>query len=282
MKNKVEMKNKEHRIMAQLLLVLLLAGAALLGCKEQKITFEGPYYARFTDTTLSFKESYNKIIKVKVHNAGPQLSESIIMNYTVGGTARENRDYRIIGTKGAVVIPANQSFGEIQVQLINNANNILSSSTVEFTLTDIKPADKVQIGLGKIGKSLTLTIRDACLFEGTYSGNRQTTPTRITTVADIDVTSVDCKTYVVKNWNIGIFGFEAVQPSLQFVDNGNNTITIPPQKMADLNPPRDTLTGNGLWNPQTKRLTLNLRIKAVSNTTRKDTIITFPIIYVPQ
>lgn len=279
MKNYLKLKySLTHSFTHSLILIVIV----LASCKEQKITLEGPYFVRFTDTTLSFKESYNKIIKVKVHNAGPQLSESIIMNYTIGGTARENRDYRIIGTKGAVVIPANQSFGEIQVQLINNANNILGTSTVEFALTDVKPADKVQVGLGKIGKSLTLTIQDACLFEGTYSGNRQTTATRITTVADIDITSVDCKTYTLKNWNIGIFSFEAIQPTLQFVDNGNNTITIPPQKMSVLTAPRDTLTGNGLWNPQTKRLALNLRIKAVSNTTKKDTIITFPITYIPQ
>jgi len=261
---------------------LLLGVVALLSCEEQRITFEGQSFVRFTDTTLSFKESYNKIITVKVHNAGPQLSESIIVNYTVGGTARENRDYRIIGTKGAVSIPANQSFGEIQVRLINNANNILGSSTVDFNLTTVNPADKLQVGLGKIGKTLSLTIQDACLLDGNYSGNRQVSATRVVTVNDIDISSTDCRTYTLKNWNIGLFSFEATQPTLQFVDNGNNTLTIPRQISDVLSPPRDTLSGTGLWNPQTRRITLNLRVRTVSNTTRKDTTVTIPIVYIPQ
>ena len=286
MKKEDKMKSKkntnEGRLTVQLLLVALLAAATMLGCKEQRIIVEGPYFVRFSDTTLSFKESYSKIIKVKVHNSGPQLSESVIVNYTVGGTARENRDYRIIGTKGAVSIPANQSFGEIQVQLINNANNILGSSTIDFNLTTVNPADKLQVGFGKIGKTFSLTVQDACLLDGNYSGNRQVAANRVVTVNDIDISSTDCRTYTLKNWNIGLFNFEATQPTLQFVDNGNNTLTIPRQVNDVLAPPRDTISGTGLWNPQTRRISLNLRIKTVSSTTRKDTTVTIPIVYIPQ
>ncbi|TAE36349.1 MAG: hypothetical protein EAY79_11800 [Runella slithyformis] len=256
--------------------------AALLGCKEQRITLQEPYFVRFSDTTLSFKESYSKIIKVKVHNAGPQLDESIIVNYTVGGTAREGRDYRILGTKGAVAIPAKQSFGEIQVQLINNANNILGSSTIDFSIASVTPANKLQVGLGKLGKTFSLTIQDACLLDGSYSGNRQVAANRFEVVNDIDISSIDCRTYTLANWNVGLFSFTAIKPTLQFVDNGNNTLTIPKQINSELTAPRDTLSGTGLWNPQTRRITLNLRLKTVSNTTRKDTTVTIPIVYIPQ
>lgn len=260
--------------------MLLLIGLA--SCEEQKIVFEGPYFVRFSDTTLSFKESYSKIIKVKVHNVGPQLDQSVIVNYTVGGTARENRDYRILGTKGAVSIPAKQSFGEIQVQLINNANNILGSSTIDFTMTSVNPADKLQVGLGKLGKTFSLTVQKACLLDGSYSGNRQVAANRVATVNDIDISSTDCRTYTLANWNVGLFSFDAIQPTLQFVDNGNNTLTIPRQINSELAAPRDTISGTGLWNPQTRRITLNLRLKTVSNTTRKDTTVTIPIVYIPQ
>jgi Calx-beta domain len=262
--------------------VSLLGVAALLGCEEQKIIFDQTPFVRFSDTTLSFKESYTKVIKVRIHNAGPQLSESIIVNYTVGGTAREGRDYRILGTKGAVSIPANQSFGEIQVQLINNANNILGSSSIDFSLTSANPSDKVQVGLGKLGKTMSLTIRDACLLDGIYSGNRQVAANRISTVSDIEISSNDCRTYTLANWNIDLFSFTAIKPTLQFVDNGNNTLTIPPQINSELSPPRDTISGTGLWNPQNRRITLNLRLRTVSNTTRRDTTVTIPITYTPQ
>jgi hypothetical protein len=262
--------------------VSLLGVAALVGCEEQRITLQEPYFVRFSDTTLSFKESYSKIIKVKVHNAGPQLDESIIVNYTVGGTAREGRDYRILGTKGAVAIPAKQSFGEIQVQLINNANNILGSSTIDFSIASVTPANKLQVGLGKLGKTFSLTIQDACLLDGSYSGNRQVAANRFEVVNDIDISSIDCRTYTLANWNVGLFSFTAIKPTLQFVDNGNNTLTIPKQINSELTAPRDTLSGTGLWNPQTRRITLNLRLKTVSNTTRKDTTVTISIVYIPQ
>jgi hypothetical protein len=122
------MKNK---IVTHSLILSFVAGLLFLAsCKEEVITFAGQSYVRFTDTTLTFKESYNKSIKIKVNNAGAALSEGVTVSYTVGGTAKEGRDYKFEGTKGTVFIPSGQSFGEISIKLINNSNNILESSTI--------------------------------------------------------------------------------------------------------------------------------------------------------
>ncbi|GAB3893894.1 hypothetical protein GCM10028803_08530 [Larkinella knui] len=270
----------------------------VVACEKGDIdrTFEGPYFVRFTDTTLTYKESYNQPITIRVHNAGPQIDQPVTINYTVSGTAREGKDYVFQTTKGTVTIPAKQSFGEIKLKLINNANNILESQTVVLTLTGVTP-NSLQVGLGKegiIGKTMTFTIQDDCLFSGSYTGARQNgayvnllqiTPATASR-ANIDISSLDCKTYTIANWNIGledIFGFTASKPTFTFVDNLDNSLTILPQSSAELG--GDTLSGSGSWNPQNRQISLNLRWKALFRTQAgKDTtiLVTFPFTFTPQ
>jgi hypothetical protein len=214
----------------------------------------------------------------------------------VGGTAREGKDYRIEGTKGTVIIPVGQSFGEITVYLLNNANNIIESSNIEFTLTAVKPADKVQVGFGKsgMGNKIVFTIRDACIMDGIYTGQLPVNATQAYQLADIEISSADCKRYTVSNINVGLIGFqqffnwespvsfEAERPTLDFIDNGNNTLTIPRQIIPQFASGYDTLSGTGVWNPVNKRITLNIKMKVYSYKTRKDTAIVLPLTYVPQ
>jgi hypothetical protein len=262
----------------------VLSLVALASCEEQKIVFEGPEFVRFTDTTLSYKESLGAPINVSVHIVGKPLNQALTVNYTVGGTAREGRDFSIEGTKGVVTIPAGKLFGNIQVNLINNANNILESQDIVFTLTGVTPNTDLQVGFGKnniIGKTLTLTIQDDCLLSGFYTGSRRTS-TGTAQVKDIEISSLDCKTYNVANWNVGgLFDFNATKAQVSFIDNGDNTLTIPPQVSADLGAPYDTLRGTGLWNPQTKAITLNIKVKVPYSET-KDTVVTVPLTYTPR
>ncbi len=67
------------------LLIAAVFGLAAIGCEEQDLnrTFEGPYFVRFTDSTLIFKESNTQPIAVRVHNAGPVQNQAITVNYTV-------------------------------------------------------------------------------------------------------------------------------------------------------------------------------------------------------
>lgn len=261
-----------------------MALVALASCEEQQILFEGPDFVRFTDTTLTYKESLGAPITVSVHVVGKPVNQAITVNYTIGGTAREGRDYSIEGTKGVVTIPAGKLFGTITVRLINNANNILESQNIVFTLTGVTPSTDLQLGFGKnnvIGKTLTLTIQDDCLLSGFYTGSRRIS-TGTAQVKDIEISSLNCKTYNVANWNVGgLFDFNATKAKISFVDNGDNTLTIPPQVSADLGAPYDTLRGTGLWNPQTKAITLNIRVK-VPLSQKKDTVVTVPITYTPR
>jgi len=275
------MKPTKQKITVWLVAVTLMGLA--LGCDKQDIdrTFEGPYFVRFTDSSLTFRESYSPVILVRVHNVGPVLKEPIRVSYTISGNARLNRDYQIQGETGTVIIPANKSFGEIGVKLINNANNILESKTLTFTLTGVQPGT-LQIGLGPagvLGKSLRLVINDECLFGGTYTGTARLRNQAVS-VPGIDISSSDCKTYTLSNWNLGLLNFNATKPTLRFIDNGDNTITIPPQSNAEI-ASTDTLKGNGAWNPRDRKITLNLQIKTKISATR-DTTLLFTQTYTPQ
>lgn len=272
----------------QLLILCFLGGMiALASCEEQRILFDGPAHVRFTDTTLTIKESIGQPVQVKVHIVGPPANQATTVNYTISGNAREGRDYVIEGTRGSVTIPANQSFGTITVRLINNANNILGSQDLIFTLTDVSNND-LQVGFGsnsKIGRQLRLTIQDDCLLSGFYTGARQGAGQ---TVPNIEIMPLgqNCREYLVTNWNIGLgqnslFGLNAVRPTLTFVDNGDNTLTIPTQVTPELPSPYDTLRGNGVWNPQNKAIVLNLRIK-LPYSQNKDTVITVPFTFTPR
>ncbi|GAA4399300.1 hypothetical protein GCM10023187_10910 [Nibrella viscosa] len=268
--------------------IVVAAVAGLAACEQLDVdrTFAGPYHVRFTDTTLTYKESYSKPISIRVHNAGPQLDQPITVNYTVSGTAREGRDYSIVGTKGTVVIPAKQSFGEIQVRLINNANNILESQNVVFTLTGVQPST-LQVGFGqekKIGKQLTLTIQDDCLLSGFYTGVNRIQNQTIS-VPDVQITSIDCRSYRLSNWNLGLLYYNAFKPTLTFIDNGDNSLTIPAQANEYLGS-RDTIRGNGSWNPRDRQITLNLqlRLRRTIAGTQRDTVVVFnqAQTYIPQ
>ena len=267
------------------LLIAAVFGWAAVGCEKQDLnrTFEGPYFVRFTDSTLTYKESYSQPVVIKVHNVGPVLKEPITINYTVSGSAREGKDYTIVGTKGTVIIPANKSFGEIDIKLINNANNILESRSLTFTLTTVQPTS-LQVGFGTngvVGKKTVLVIQDDCLFGGLYTGT-QVIGGRTYGVQDVAITSTDCKEYVLSNWNISspLFSFDAVKPTLRFIDNGDNSLTIPAQSNSELGS-TDTLRGNGAWNPSNRRITLNIQAKVAISATR-DTTLRFTQTYTPQ
>ena len=279
---------KQFTVVKHWLVILLTLGAFVWGagaCQKQDmdLTFQGPYFVRFTDSSLTYKESYTKPIAIRVHNAGPILTQPITVNYVISGSAREGKDYSVGDTKGTVIIPANKSFGEIHLQLINNSNNILDSQSLTFTLTGVQPST-LQVGFGKdgiVGKQLTFVIQDDCLFGGFYTGT-QKYGTQTATVPDVEVTSTDCKNYLLSNWNLGIpfFSFDAINPKLTFVDNGDNSLTVPPQGNENLGS-TDTLRGSGAWNPRNRVITLNLQFK-LKLSTNKDTTISYTQTYTPQ
>lgn len=236
-----------YRIILSYVVFFLL----IFGCETERLVFEGPYHVRFSKDALSEKESYSKPVEIEVHYVGPEVTEDLEIHYSITGSAREGVDYEILGERGVVTIEKGEYFGTIQVQLINNSNNILRTQDVVFTLQTITDPN-VDIGQGtsSIGKTFTLTIADDCILGGNYIGlrNEVTVP-----VEDITITSQDCEEYVLSNWDIHVFNFMQVR-DLTFIDNGDNTLTIPQQEESTLDPSQATIEGTGTVDPVTREI----------------------------
>jgi hypothetical protein len=238
-------------------IMMVIVGSLTMACETERIVFEGPYFVRFTEPTMTEKESHSKVVKIPVHNAGPAPSGDVVVNYTISGSAREGIDYNILGTRGKVRIKSGQFVGNIELQLINNSNNILRSQDVILTLQTLDNNSDLRVGQGvsQIGKSFTLTIHDDCILGGDYYGLRNKTDVPI---EDITITSINCESYTLSNWDINIFQFPAVR-DLTFIDNGDNTLTIPPQQDDTLADEFDTIDGSGVVNPTTRVITFTIR-----------------------
>ncbi len=236
------MRHGRNTISTFLVAALLTAA----GCEKERVVFDGPHFVRFTETEAFARESFSRPILLQVHNSGPVQDEDVIVNFTVGGTAREGVDYEFAGDPGSVVIPAGEHFGEIAIELINNSNNILRSQDIVITLTGVnQPELRVGQGESGIGKTHTFTIFDDCILGGYYSG--QSGPTSLP-VRDLTVTSTDCEQYVLSNWNIRFFD-TPFEMDLLFVDNGDNTLTIPSQEEDTLPEELATISGTGIVDP---------------------------------
>jgi hypothetical protein len=248
--------------------LLLLMLVVLFGCETEKILFNGPYFIQFTDQSVTKKESISDIIKIEVHLAGPALAEDVSVNYSVSGSAREGIDYTINSDQDKVTIKKGEYVGYIEVKLINNANNILRSQNVIFKLLSISDS-KIQIGQGTsaIGNTFTLTIQDDCILSGTYSGTQTTFDIP---VEGITVTSTDCENYTLSNWNINIDAINQISPpydmSLTFVDNGDNTLTIPEQEEDILPTDYATIKGSGIVDPITNNIRIDLTLVDLDST----------------
>lgn len=245
-------------------IILYLAILILVGCETERILFEGPFHVRFTTIARTEKESKSDVIKIEVHNAGPVLSEDVAVSYQISGDAREGIDYSIVGSRGLVTIPAGEFFGYIEVKLINNANNILRSQDIIFTLTRTNSTSlEVGQGEGGIGKTFTFTILDDCILGGNYMGVRSSS-----TISDVQITSSDCETYRISNWDVDIFGAADPVP-LNFVDNGDNTLEVKSQKVEanyGFYSQEFTVQGIGTVNPTTREIFLTLEFTDGTNT----------------
>jgi hypothetical protein len=276
------------------LLWVLLGTSIFMACEKKEIVFQGPYHVRFSEPSASARESFAEPIRIAVHLVGPHRNEPITVRYTVSGTARRGIDYQIEGEEGTVVIPPNQSFGYIILRLINNANNILESQDLTFNITSVTPTD-LQIGFSKegiIGRSTTFTILDDCILSGTYTGIREGVR-GAAPLSGVNVTSSDCREYILSNWNIGFSILPSIPFSLSFIDNYDNTLTVPAQvntlmdfdEFRNIDNPlvlaNDTLRGIGSVNPLNGQLTFNLEV-AVKTRQKKDSTIFYPVSFIPK
>jgi len=230
---------------------IALVIVAFSACDNEPTLFDGPPFVRFTSEAETLRESFSKVINVEVHVVGPAPEKDLTVRYNVSGNAREGIDYVIVGEEGNVVIPKGKYFGNIQVQLINNSNNIIRSQQVIFTITSVSGGD-VEAGQdgGKLGSTFTLTITDDCILGGNYKGQQSAFSIP---VEGITITSEDCETYVLSNWNIN-FSFFPFDFPLTFIDNGDNSLTIPQQE-GDFG----DMKGYGSFDYQTRELEFTIQ-----------------------
>lgn len=234
-----------------IILVMILGGA----CETEPIIFTGPYFVRFTETSLSLKESFSKPVLIEVHQAGEALEEDLIITYKVSGNARAGVDYVIEGEVGRVTIKKGEYAGTISVSLINNANNIIRSQDLILTLESSSSSER-KIGQGKsnIGSAFTLTIIDDCILGGTYIGQHSSVDQ-----TGITITSSDCETYTLSNWNINLFNTDTPM-DLLFIDNGDNTLTIPEQEEENIVDEFATIEGTGVVDPLTRVIIMTITL----------------------
>ena len=241
-------------------LIILLLTFLMIGCEQDPIIFNGPFFFFFSNEAASAPESELAIIEIPVHYAGPTPESNIEVFYTVGGDAREGIDYIFVSEKGRAVIRRSTHSAVIEIELINNANNILESSDIELTIDRVSP-DDIAIGQGdsQIGIQSTFTILDECILSGSYTGTgaQGTSP-----VTNLTVSSFDCREYQLSNWDINIeeLGNFPRERNLTFTDNFDNTITIPEQEESTLDSDLATIRGNGSINPFDNVITLNIEL----------------------
>jgi hypothetical protein len=243
----------------------------MFACETERLVFNGPYHVRFSDAALSEKESFTKPVEIEVHYVGPEVTDDLEIQYTIAGSAREGVDYEFITGRGVVIIEKGEHFGTIGIRLMNNSNNILRTQDIVLTLQGLNNSS-VEIGQGEsaIGKVFTLTIADDCILGGNYIGvrNAVTVP-----IEGITIASQDCEEYTLSNWDIHVFDF-IDERDLTFIDNGDNTITIPEQEESTLNEEQATIRGTGTVNPETREI--NIVITLVDFTDQP--VVTFTLI----
>ena len=118
--------------------------------------------------------------------------------------------------------------------------------------------DGLEIGqcTSAIGRTYTFTIFDYCILGGTYTGRRTATSTAY---EDLTVTSQDCETYTLSNWNIDVFS-SSQEMDLTFVDNGDNTLTIQDQEESNLPDDQATIRGTGVVDPVTRQIIMKITL----------------------
>jgi hypothetical protein len=165
-----------------------------------------------------------------------------------------------VSEKGRAVIRRGSNSALIEIELINNANNVLESSDIELTIDNVSPGD-ISVGQGdsQIGINSTFTILDECILSGSYTG---TGPPGTSPVSNLTVSSFDCREYQLSNWDINIesLGSFPRERTLTFTDNFDNTITIPEQEESTLDSELATIRGDGSINPFDNVITLNIEL----------------------
>ena len=96
---------------------------------------------------------------------------------------------------------------------------------------------------------------------GTYSGQKDAVSVPID---NLTITSQDCEQYTLSNWDLGFFNFTETR-DLVFIDNGDNTLTIPDQEESTLPADLATIRGSGIVDPVTRKIVMMVTLVDFEN-----------------
>jgi len=146
------MKKMIYKITSIAMLMLV----TLVACEEKLTIFEGPYHVRFTNTSATIDENKPAGTSIQLHFAGPKTEEAINVTLKVEG-GQEGVDFKFLEGGTSISIPSGNFFTSIKVAAIDNDEND-GNKTVVFTIESVSGG--FSAGLGLVGKTFTLTIKD--------------------------------------------------------------------------------------------------------------------------
>jgi len=175
------------------LALLALSAGTLISCDEDTVTYGGTNFVTFdkvASTRYNFFEN-GGVSKIPVNLAFPK-SNDITVTFTVTSTvAVAGVDYNVL-SPGSIVIPAGQTTGYIEVEIINN-EIMNDSKTLDITLTSVNDTS-VSLGINDVASTFKkfLIINDDCTtnfiaFIGRYN-SIDTETQNVIGSADVDVT----------------------------------------------------------------------------------------------
>lgn len=145
---------KRISLIAKILSIFVLV--VVVACEEKQTTFDGPYYVRFTNTSVSISENATSNSIIRVHAASPKRSNDIDVELSVeGGT--EGVDFDFVQGGTSLTIPAGEYFAEFVIAPIDNDVND-GPKTIKFTIESVSGG--LDAGFGLVGKTFTYSIAD--------------------------------------------------------------------------------------------------------------------------
>ena len=227
------------------ILSITLLFTLLFSCeKAEDIIFNGPYFARFTETESVVLENYkdpfdinlNEPISIELHLVAPSQNNTTIIEYEVSGTAVEEVDYILEDSdKKRVLIPVGEHIGTIRYFPLNN-RELTGDKTLKFTITSV--SNGLDSGFGETGingRFHTVTIKDDdCLtdlrkFEGLWEFNQNDGEFVYDVTIEVDWASNN------RIYMIGYTGLDSLLYAFANLDLCTGEFEIPEQSLAGEN-----------------------------------------------
>ncbi|MFP4092391.1 MAG: hypothetical protein ACLFT3_18930 [Cyclobacteriaceae bacterium] len=244
-------------------LSIFLTLCLLIGCGNDETLFDGPSQVRFTELEAQEIENFhagesnlNEPIRVSVHLVAPLQQTDTRISYRLEGSAEEGVDYTILSDDNReIIIPAGESFGFIEFELINNSQQD-GDRVIVFSLTgadnNLRVSNSDQ---AVIGRNFRFTINDDdCLqnlriFEGVWEAEEEAEGTSQTNQYELIISPDFSSNNRLLITNFG--GTESLGGTVYAnLDLCNNEFIIPEQVVQNINGGRARTVSKGTFSIQ--------------------------------